>query len=286
MCLYLPWLKSHLTIRLNMKSNINPDNLGKLTLAKQHKDLKSILNKMSKSPSAEGQTATTSFYTKLSHRFACGKEHPLFILGAEGMAWKKKAKQSFRENKKEMLFGSGYLLDGVLYLEGTLGKLKLLPFQKATKVLMKKLGIARVQFVEKTDKAPAKEDRPSAGAQSANPPGISEQFGIFYKSFQQAKTILNTVKTGLSAQQLAVLETTIDLGQAFLAAYSNASPEQQKPFASKRPKIEVALATLKKRLAKLKPSKEQTATAGVTVKTEVKDAYTQLIYLLKAFKKI
>lgn len=104
-----------------------------------------------------------SIFIKLEHSFVCETEHPLVMVAAHGPAWKKAAKDAFKEDKKKMLEGRCFIDDKKnLNIIVEKGNLKLTELKKVLKPLIKKAGLKTVVFSDGKGTV-------TAGAEEATP---------------------------------------------------------------------------------------------------------------------
>lgn len=129
-----------------MRSKIKVANLPKVGFALQKKEFLRISGEMKdpKLPGGDAAGAAVPFFFKKEHEFSCGTTHPLLIVGAKNPAWKKEAKEAFKENKKGMLFGNCYIQGDTLFLQVQKGNMKLMDLKKGAKMLLKKVGVSNV----------------------------------------------------------------------------------------------------------------------------------------------
>lgn len=129
-----------------MKTKIKVANLEKVNFALLRKEFLRISAAMKSEETPGGDSPETAipFFVKKDHTFACGTEHPLFVLAAKNPAWKKQAKEAFNYDKKGMFFGKCYIMDGTLYVQIQKGNMKMVDLKKSSKMLLKKGGIINV----------------------------------------------------------------------------------------------------------------------------------------------
>ncbi|MCH2046232.1 MAG: hypothetical protein MK212_19105 [Saprospiraceae bacterium] len=157
-----------------MRSKIKVANLPKVGFALQKKEFLRISGEMKdpKLPGGDAADATVPFFFKKEHEFSCGTTHPLLIIGAKNPAWKKEAKEAFKENKKGMLFGNCYIQGDTLFLQVQKGNMKLVDLKKGAKMLLKKVGVSNVgicQGVTKDDTGSSDNKETAKDAKSADP---------------------------------------------------------------------------------------------------------------------
>ena len=157
-----------------MKTKIKVADLGKLNFPFQRKEMIRLLGEMRNPTVPGGDSLETAvpFYIKMNHQFACKTEHPLIVLAAKAPEWKKEAKVAFKENKKGMLLGTCYVKGSTLVLIVEKGAIKLPELKKATKALLKKLGLTAIEFSKGAKTPQAKEEsspKAKATPQQSNP---------------------------------------------------------------------------------------------------------------------
>ncbi|MCH2045239.1 MAG: hypothetical protein MK212_14075 [Saprospiraceae bacterium] len=152
-----------------MKTKIKAANLEKVNFALQRKELLRISSDMKTPEMPGGDSPETSipFFVKKNHRFACGTEHPLVVFAAKNPAWKKQAKEAFKEDKKGMLYGNCYINGDTLLLQVQKGNMKLVDLKKAAKMLLKKAGIMNVGICQGSA-APAPAEEGSDSTDNSN----------------------------------------------------------------------------------------------------------------------
>lgn len=143
-----------------MKTKIKVANLAKVNFALLRKELLRISGDMKSNelPGGDSPESAIPFFVKKNHTFACGTEHPLVVFAANNPAWKKQAKEAFKENKKGMFYGKCYIKNDTLFLQIQKGNLKMVDLKKGAKMLFKKAGIMNVGICQ----GPSKEDTSSS----------------------------------------------------------------------------------------------------------------------------
>ncbi|MCH2045118.1 MAG: hypothetical protein MK212_13460 [Saprospiraceae bacterium] len=129
-----------------MKTKVKVANLKKVNFALVRKETIRIVNEMKSKEIPGGDSPETAipFFVKKNHTFSCGTEHPLLVLAAKNPAWKKQAKEAFKEDKKGMFYGSCYIMEDSLFLKVQKGNMKMIDLKKGAKMLLKKAGVANV----------------------------------------------------------------------------------------------------------------------------------------------
>ena len=140
-----------------MKTKIKVANLKKVNFALLRKEILRISTDMKTAeiPGGDAPETAIPFFVKKNHTFSCGKEHPLIVFAAKNPAWKKQAKEAFKEDKKGMFYGNCYIKEDTLFLQIQKGNMKIVDLKKAAKMLFKKAGIMNVgicQGASKEDK--------------------------------------------------------------------------------------------------------------------------------------
>lgn len=142
-----------------MKTKIKVANLNKVNFALHRKELLRISNDMKTSEIPGGDSPETAipFFVKKNHTFACGTEHPLIVFAANNPAWKKQAKEAFKEDKKGMFYGKCYIQGDSLLLQIQRGNMKMVDLKKGAKMLFKKAGIMKVGLCQGSSKVTDKD---------------------------------------------------------------------------------------------------------------------------------
>ncbi len=111
-----------------------------------------------------------SIFVKVNHQFVCETEHPLVIVAAHGPAWKKAAKDAFKEDKKMMLEGRCFVDDSNnLNIIVEKGNLKLTELKKVVKALLKKAGLKTVVFSDGKGTITGEEEEATTTTEESSP---------------------------------------------------------------------------------------------------------------------
>ena len=137
-----------------MKTKIKAANLQKVNFALLRKEILRISTDMKTAEIPGGDSPETAipFFVKKNHTFSCGTEHPLIVFAAKNPAWKKQAKEAFKEDKKGMFYGNCYIKGDTLFLQVQKGNMKMVDLKKAAKMLFKKAGIMNVGICQGASK--------------------------------------------------------------------------------------------------------------------------------------